>query len=117
MLIDLVSAITAWVISVIGDSGIPLALGTRDQRALRKVMRKAIKTVVGQAQTDSRKALKRGLQLWFSSAPRLRLDPSISMSDGLQAAIAAQLPSPEEWENSDTGQLFYDDVGVDPGWL
>jgi hypothetical protein len=84
---------------------------------LSKVMGLAIDEVVKQADSSSQEELRLGLRECFSAPPRLRLDDSISVRDGLRAAIAAQVAQLDQMVHSDTGQLFYQAVPVDPARL
>ena len=116
MPIDLVAALVAWLVEVSGNSVIGSLLGSRE-RALRKAIDVAIKAVADQVNPESRRALERGLYECFSSPPRLPLDVSVSVGEGLRAAIRAQLSLLSQWVNNDTDVAFYRDVGLEPEWL
>jgi hypothetical protein len=115
----LFGAIADWVVGVLWDSGIHLAGRSRDQRTLRKLMREAIKLVVTQARldADSQVRLEHELLRCFSSAPRPRLDVSLSVRDALRQAIADRLASLERQTATGEGQPFYRAAGIEPDWL
>ncbi|MBV8992919.1 MAG: hypothetical protein JO287_04270, partial [Pseudonocardiales bacterium] len=114
MPVDVVGALVGWFVSVVGNAGIRSVL---DERALSKAMRLATDRVVEQADPSSQKELRLGLRECFSAPPRLGWDASISVSEGLRAAVAAQVAQLDQMMHRDTGQLFYKAVGVDRVWL
>jgi len=118
MPIDLVGALVGWLVSVVGDAGIRLALPSAKERALRKTMGLAIDQVVARVAVSSREALRAGLWECFLRPPQLRLDASTNIGDSLRAAIAAQVSQLDQMvQNTATGQPFYQAVLVDPAWL
>ncbi|MGH4000386.1 MAG: hypothetical protein ACRDTJ_23325, partial [Pseudonocardiaceae bacterium] len=117
MPVDLVGSLVGWMVSLVANTGLRLVRRSPDERALRKAMGLAIDKVVEQADPSSRNALRVGLGECFSAQPRLGLDASASVSEGLRAAIAAQVAQLDDMVHSDTGQPFYQAVPVDRGWL
>ncbi len=117
MPVDLVGALVGWLVSVVGDAGVRLALRSPKERALRNALRLAIDNVVAQVPSSSQEALRAGLRECFSRPSQLRLDASPNVGDGLRAAIAAQVSQLDEMAHIDTGQPFYQAVPVDRGWL
>ncbi len=117
MPVDLAGALVGWVVSVVGDAGIRLARRSPDERALSKAMGLAIDRVVEQADSSSQEALRLGLRECFSAQPRLGLDASTSVGEGLRAAIVAQVAQLDQMMHSDTGQPFYQAVPVERVWL
>lgn len=119
MMVDLglTSALTGWLVSLVGDAGIQLIRKSPDERALRTAMGLAIDRVVEQVDSSSQQMLRAGLQQCFSAAPRQGFDVSVSVSEGLRAAIAAQVAQLDQMVHNDTGQPFYQAVPVDHDWL
>ncbi len=91
MPVDLVGSLVGWVVSLTGNAGIRLVRRSPDERALSKAMGLAIDRVVEQTDPSSQEALRLGLRECFSAPPRLGLDGSTSVGEGLRAAIAAQV--------------------------
>jgi len=117
MPVDVVGALVGWVVSLVGDAGIRLVRSSPDERALRKALGLAVDRVVEQADSSCRGALRVGLWECFSTEPRVGLDASSSVDEGLRAAIAAQVAQLDQMVHGDTGQPFYQVVAVDRGWL
>jgi len=117
MPVDLVGALAGWVVSLVGDAGIRLVRRSPDERALSKAMGLAIDKVVERADPSAREALRMGLRECFSAPPRLGLDASMSVGEGLRAAIAAQVAQLDQMVHGDTGRPFYQAIVVDRGWL
>ncbi len=117
MPVDLVGALVGWVVGQAGNAGIRLARRPPDERALRTALGVAIDRVVGQADPSCREALRLGLRECFSAPPRLELTAATSVSEGLRAAIAAQVAQLGQMVHGDTGQPFFHTVAVDRGWL
>jgi len=117
MPLDLVGALLGWLVSLVGDAGIRLMRRSPDELALRRALGLAIDRVVQQANLSSQEVLREGLRQCFSASPQLGLDASASVSDGLRAAIEAQLAQLDQMMHSDSGDLFYDIVRVDRVWL
>jgi tetratricopeptide (TPR) repeat protein len=117
MPVDLVGALVSWLVSLVGDAGIRLVRRSPDERALSKAMALAIDKVVEQADSSHREVLRLGLKECFSVPPRLGLGASASVSEGLRAAIAAQVAQLDDMVHCDTGQPFYQVVVMDRGWL
>ena len=116
MAVDLVGAVVGWLVEVVGDAGIDLVRGSRDERELKKTIRKAIGVVVARADPASQVALRRGLELCFSS-PRQIYEGGSPAAGGLRRAVVGKVDELRQWVNSDTGRLFYDDVSVSPEWV
>ena len=117
MPVDLVGALVGWVVSLVGDAGIRLVRRSPDERALSTAIGLAIDNVVEHIDPSSRNALRLGLRECFSTPPRMRLDVSTSVGEGLRDAIAAQVAQLDEMVHSDSGQPFYQMVPVRPLWL
>lgn len=84
MPVDLVGALVGWVVSLVGDAGVRLVRRSPDERALSKAMGLAIDRVVEQADSSSQEGLRVGLKECFSAPPRLRLDATTSVGEGLR---------------------------------
>src|SRR6266496_839179 len=117
MPIDLVAAVTGWLVQVFGDAGIALVRGSRDERELKKAVGQAIETVVDRADPASREALRRGLEQCFSSPRQIHVEGPSSVGERLRAAIAGQVGQLAQWVNNDTGRPFYEEVSVGPDWV
>ena len=117
MPVDLVGALVGWLVSLVGDAGIRLVWRSRDERALSQAMGLAINGVIEQSGLPYQEALRLGLRECFSVPPWLELDGSLSVSEGLRAAIAAQVAQLDQMVHGDTGQPFYQVVPVDQVWL
>jgi tetratricopeptide (TPR) repeat protein len=115
--LGLTSALTGWLVSLVGDAGIRLIRQSPDERALRAALGLAIDRVVEQVDASSQQMLRAGLQQCFSDAPRMGFDASGSVSEGLRAAIAAQVAQLDQMVHNDTGQSFYQTAAVDRDWL
>ncbi|HEU0129063.1 MAG TPA: hypothetical protein VFQ48_10730, partial [Pseudonocardiaceae bacterium] len=114
MAVDLGGALVGWLTSLFGDQ---LVQQLRNERILHRAMKLAIDNVVTQTNSSSRDLLRSELQQCFSTPPRLALDAFTSVSDGLQAAITAQLAQLDQMRHRDTGEPFYQAVLVDRSWL
>jgi WD40 repeat protein len=117
MPLDLVGALVGWLVSLVSNAGIRLMRRSSDERALRNALRLAIDKVVRQANASSQEVLREGLRQCFSAPPRLALDATTSVSDGLRAAITAQVAQLDQMMHGDSGELFYNIVSVDRVWL
>jgi tetratricopeptide (TPR) repeat protein len=117
MPVDVVGALVGWVVSLVGDAGIRFVRRSPDERALRKALGLALDRVVEQADLSCQEALRVGLWECFSTGPRVRLDASSSVGEGLRAAIAAQVAQLDQMVHGDSGQPFYQVVEVDREWL
>ncbi|MFE7127325.1 ATP-binding protein [Streptomyces sp. NPDC057617] len=111
--IDMVGSLVGWLVSLCGDSGIQLVRNQRDERSLKKTMRRALATVVSQADPAVQNTLERGLVRFFASPPQLSLDGSSPVGEALQAAIAGQVAGLEEWVADTTGLPFADAVDME----
>src|SRR3712207_204221 len=100
--VDLERARVVWLESLAGNAGIPLVRRSPDERALSKALGLAIDRVVEQTDSSSQEALRLGLRECFSAPPRLGLDASTSVGEGLRAAIAAQVAQLDQMMHSDT---------------
>ena len=118
MPVDLGGALVGWLMSSLGDAGIRLVRRSRDKLTLCKAMRLAIDGVVAKVDPSSQYALRLGLDACFSApTPRLELDASTPVSEGLRAAIVAQVGHLDRTVHGDTAQPFYEVVRVDRAWL
>jgi WD40 repeat protein len=117
MPVELVGALVGWMFSLVDDAGIQLVHRLQDKRAFIKAVRIAIDEVVDRVDSSSQQALRLGLRECFSAPPQLELDLSTSVSEGLRAAIGAQVAQLDQMVHSDTGQPFYQAISVDRIWL
>ncbi|MFI6012083.1 ATP-binding protein [Streptomyces sp. NPDC051243] len=115
--LDVVSAVVGWLVAVCGDSGFHLVRDQRDERALRKMLRGSMESVVAAVPPSSRRTLERGIARHFKVPPTLRLDGTLPVQDALQAAVDAQIAELGEWVARTTGVPFEEAVAVEPDVL
>ncbi|MEU2131687.1 NB-ARC domain-containing protein [Streptomyces sp. NPDC018352] len=112
--LDVVSAVVGWLVALCGDSGFHLVRDQRDERALRKVLKGSMESVVVSVPPGSRRTLENGLTRFFKAPPALRLDGTTSVHDALEAAVYAQVVELDQWVTRTTGVPFVDAVSVEP---
>ena len=121
VMVDLGGALAGWLVSLIGSAGIQLIRKSPDERALHTAMGLAIDRVVEQVDSSSQEVLRAGLRQCFSAVPARRFDVSVSVGEGLRAAIAAQVAELDQMVHNDSGQSFcqevYQAAAVDRSWL
>ncbi|MCA1821245.1 MAG: tetratricopeptide repeat protein, partial [Pseudonocardia sp.] len=120
-MVDLGGALAGWLVSLIGGAGIQLIRKSPDERALHTAMGLAIDRVVEQVDSSSQEVLRAGLRQCFSAVPARGFDVSVSVGEGLRAAIAAQVAELDQMVHNDSGQSFFQAVyhaaAVDRSWL
>lgn len=117
MPIDLVGAVAAWLVGVLGDAGIELVKGNPDKRALKRAVKEAVDAVMAQSDPAVRPLLRRILLESFDSAPHVALDATGSIDRGLRASIEAQLEGLEGRMESVTGYSSSDLLPMSPDAL
>jgi hypothetical protein len=111
-------AFVGWMVAYLGDSAAHgFIKSRRHEREVMAAVESALDDVAARAPSPTRDKLLWGLREVFSKPPRLRSTGREPIEVSLRRSIAAQVRLLEDYCSPESGNVFFDDVDVEPGWL